>query len=101
MSAEQTIIKNQQTIIQQNDFIIKMLKAALPDAGKNLWMNEADVMRLMNISKRSLYTLRMDPKRPLEWRYAHKGRGIQYQRKSVEKYLEQNSTLAANKLKVA
>lgn len=101
MNAEQTIIKNQQTIIQQNDFIIKMLKAALPDAGKNLWMNEADVMQVMNRSKRSLYDLRMDPTRPVEWRYAKKGKGVQYQRKSVEDYLKQNSTLAANKLKVA
>lgn len=100
MSYETTIIKNQETIIQQNDFLIKMLKAVLPDAGKNTWMNEDEVLVKLNTSKSTLKRKRKNGE--LQWRYAGNGRNIQYNRKSVEDDLQKRSTVQSRRsLKVA
>ncbi len=48
-------LKKEITLLRQDfSFVVGMLKAVLPDAGKNLWMNEEDVMIKMNLSKKSL-----------------------------------------------
>lgn len=99
MSYETTIIENQKVIIQQNDFLIKMLKAVLPDAGKNLWMNEDEVLVKLNTSSSTLKRKRRNGE--LEWRYAGNGRKIQYNRKSVEADLQKRSTVQPGRLKIA
>lgn len=97
MTTEKNIINNQKLIIQQNDYIIKMLNKLLPDAGKNLWMTEQEVMERLQLSKRRLAEYRKS--RVIEWRYGSNGRNPQYNRKSVEDF--QANKTNAYKLKIA
>lgn len=94
MSEVEQLKSDLQVLKQQNDFIIKMLKNFLPEAGKNLWMSEDEVSTVTGLAKRSLLRVRKAGK--LNFRYAGNGRKIQYNRKEVEAYLKNNSTLQNN-----
>jgi hypothetical protein len=83
-------LRNEIKLLRQDfSFVVSMLKAVLPDAGKNLWMSEEDVMIKTGLAKKTLQQKRKAGL--LQARYGGKGRKVQYNRKSVEDYLKDSA----------
>jgi len=77
-------------IMDKLNFIEQTIIAMSPKNSVSKWMSEAEVMALLNLSKRSLQRKRSAG--ILEWS-TESGRKIKYLRKSVDRFLDKNSTM--------
>jgi len=77
-------------IMDKLNFIEQTIIAMAPKNSVSKWMSEAEVMALLNLSKRSLQRKRSAG--VLEWS-TESGRKIKYLRKSIESFLDKNSSM--------